>query len=346
MLRIIGLAMLAAVLAFVGFSYYVSQPVFDGLRGQFEPLIADRAEALTFARSGEGLILVSAHEGDAIRGINLTELYGQEATEDLIAFASSLAPESLAELNLDEKRYALNDLLMPLGYSYPSLAAGTNFREHAQEIYSDDPPFLFPKLVDAGPWDQEVPFTSRLDYEAEICMFPLADITDPASLPPFGLVLCNDFTDRWTLIREIDLGQPLGFTGFAAGKGCNSCLPTGYLVVIPRSPDFYRALGVRLYVNNTLRQEFSMEEMILSIEELVAEAFRMREASYWKGDEPVPLFPGDDIPKGTLVLTGTGAGVLFKPANIWNPSFYLRAGDEVITEASYLGHLRNRIGDD
>lgn len=45
----------------------------------------------------------------------------------------------------------------------------------------------------------------------------------------------------------------------------------------------------------------------------------------------------------TLVLTGTAAGVLFKPANIWSQGFYLQAGCVVRTEATYLGHLETQL---
>jgi 2-keto-4-pentenoate hydratase/2-oxohepta-3-ene-1,7-dioic acid hydratase in catechol pathway len=35
--------------------------------------------------------------------------------------------------------------------------------------------------------------------------------------------------------------------------------------------------------------------------------------------------------------------VLFKPLNIWGQQFYLQPGDVVRTQATYLGHLTNRI---
>lgn len=343
MLRLIGLTLILSALALVGFSYYVSQPVVEGTRGSFEPMIANRAVALTFARTEQDLILVSRHAGDAVIGVNLTELYGIEATSDLIRFVSNLDQKTLPDAGPFEERYPLDDLLMPLSYTHPSVAAGTNFREHAEEIYSDDPPFLFPKLAVAGSWNQSVPFLPRLDFEAEVCLFPLADIVSADLLPRFGVVLCNDFTDRWTLVKEIELGQPLGFTGFASGKGCEKCLPTGYLVVVPKSPDFYLSLDVSLYVNDELRQNFAMKDMILPISEFVSQAFENKASVYWKGDEPVSLLPHGSVPEGTLMLTGTGAGVLFKPANIWNQRFYLQAGDVVRTEARYLGHLENRV---
>jgi 2-keto-4-pentenoate hydratase/2-oxohepta-3-ene-1,7-dioic acid hydratase in catechol pathway len=354
-LRTTAIALIALVLAFVGFSFYVSQPVVEGMRGNFEPVIAERADALTFARAAEGLILVTRHEGDAVVGVNLTKQFGEAATADLIAFVSNLKQANLPDANAITERFLLAELVMPLLYTYPSVAAGTNFKEHAEEVYSDDPPFLFPKLAVAGNWNEGVPFLPRLDFEAELCMFPLLDIDididsdidsyiDKASaLPEFGLVLCNDFTDRWTLLSELELGQPLGLTGFAAGKGCENCFPTGYLVVIPKKSEFYLSLEISLYVNDELKQQFNMRDLILPIEDIVVEAFKNKNTDYLNGDHPLSLLPHGSIPKSTLILTGTAAGVLFKPVNIWNQRFYLQPGDTVRTEATYLGHLENEV---
>ncbi len=342
-MKVIVITLIALLLAFAAFSFYVSQPVVEGSRGSFEPVIANPTDALTFARVPEGLILVTQHEGDALIGVNLTARFGEARTADLIDFAADFHQAALPDVKESAERFPLDDLVSPLAYHYPSVAAGTNFKEHAEEIYSDDPPFLFPKLAEAGRWNEGVPFLPRLDFEAELCMFPLADIKSAGSPAEYGLVLCNDFTDRWTLLKELDLGEPLGLTGFASGKGCEKCLPTGYLVVIPRTPDFYLSLNLSLYVNDELRQQFRMADLILPIEEIVSQAFRNRNADYRKADEAVSLLPHDHIPKGTLILTGTAAGVLFKPANIWNQGFYLQAGDVVRTEATYLGHLENTI---
>ena len=343
MLRLLLSALGLLLAVFVGASYYVSMPVVQGTRGDSTFVIADPAEALTFARTSEGLILVAAHQGDAITGANLTALYGEAATADLSAFITSEAGASSALNTAKLERYSLDELINPIKFSYPSVAAGTNFREHAEEVYSDDPPFLFPKLTPPGFWNDAVPFVPRVDFEAEVCAFPLADIRADEPLPTLGWVLCNDFTDRLTLIKEIDLGAPLGQTGFASGKGCAGCLPTGYLVVVPQSPDFYRGVSVSLYVNDQLRQQFDLTEMILSIEEIVAKALTNAEVPYQKGADTVLLLPGNEISKNSLILTGTGAGVLFKPLNIWGQHFYLQRGDVVRTEATYLGHLSNRI---
>ncbi len=152
MLRIavIALVALALALVFIGSSYYVSRPVVEGTLGEFRPLIADRSDALTFARAGKDLILVTAHEVDGITGVNLSKHFGSEVTADLIAFASTLDETALPIGEATLESYPLDALVMPLSYPYPSIAAGTNFKEHAEEVYSDEPPFLFPKLSAAG----------------------------------------------------------------------------------------------------------------------------------------------------------------------------------------------------
>jgi len=82
----------------------------------------------------------------------------------------------------------------------------------------------------------------------------MADIRagDLDNLPDFGLVLCNDFTVRLTLIKDIDLSEPIGLTVFATAMSCTDCLPTGFIVVIPRSAEFYLSLMLSLYVNDAL----------------------------------------------------------------------------------------------
>ena len=330
-------------IALVGFSFSVSTPLFQEQRGDFEPLVADKTDALTFARSGDKLILVGAHKGDYLTGVDLTRLYGVDQTKDLLQFLANIDLATLETLETSSEDFPLTDLTQPLSYTYPAVAAGTNFKKHAEEVYLDDPPFLFPKLVKPDSWQTTVPFVSRLDFEAELCMFPLKDINSPESETPFGLVLCNDFTDRWTLVMNLDLGRPMGQTGFAEGKGCERCLPTGYLVVIPKSPEFYLSLELSLFVNDELRQRFHMSDVILPIEGIVKQAFANKKTEYQKGEEVISLLPSGEIPRGTLLLTGTAGGVIFKPANIWNQGFYLQAGDVVRTESTYLGHLENTI---
>ena len=97
-------------------------------------------------------------------------------------------------------------------------------------------------------------------------------------------------------------------------------------------------------MNDRLRQRFVMDQMILPIDEIVAQAFAEADAPYTYGEETVTLLPSGRIPAGSLILTGTAAGIAFKPVNVWNQGFYLQPGDVVRTEAPFLGHLANVIG--
>lgn len=164
-----------------------------------------------------------------------------------------------------------------------------------------------------------MPFTPRLHYEAELCAFPMADIraSDLDNLPDFGLVLCDDFTNRLTLIKDIDLSEPIGLTSFATAKSCTDCLPTGYLVVIPQSAGFYLSLMLSVYVNDALRLRFNMAGIMLSVEDIVRRSLATQNVEYIRGQNKVSLLSEGFILKGTLILTGTAGGVIFKPANTW-----------------------------
>ena len=113
--------------------------------------------------------------------------------------------------------------------------------------------------------------------------------------------------------------------------------------MIPRRPDFYAALRLELFVNDRLRQRFRAGDMILKPRDIVAQSFASADAPYRRGAERVELMPGGRIPKGALILTGTAAGVMFRPVNIWNPGVYLAPGDLVRTRADFLGEMSNRI---
>ena len=351
-IAILSAAMVAIVM---GYSLIISMPQFDESidmesLGSLE--IAATDQALSFARYDKSgtprLLLVSHLDEGAVYGIELDGLF-PELGQDAIALYNALGFEAMAALFASEPVIAVpvGQLLQPMEFSFPFVAAGTNYKDHADEVYVDDPPFIFTKLAHTTNWNASVDAgsSSHLDYEAEICLVPLVDIETPTDEVVMGLVLCNDFTDRWVLLKELDLGAVMGTTGFASAKGRPGYLPVGYLLVIPRSPDFYEDIGLQLYVNGRMRQNIEADMMILKPQDIVREAFTQAEQTYYRGDEAVPLLPEGKIPAGTLLLSGTGGGVIFKPLNAWNPLLYLKDGDRVVTVADYLGHLDNRVLD-
>jgi hypothetical protein len=83
--------------------------------------------------------------------------------------------------------------------------------------------------------------------------------------------------------------------------------------------------------------------MIWSPAEIVSRALEACDVEYQHRSGPVPLTDCEGIAPRTLVLTGTPGGVLFDVVTLWSPSAYLEAGDEVVTTATHLGILRNRV---
>ena len=206
-LYISGVVLATLLVAFVAFSYHSSALLFDDMRAEYKPAVANPDEALTFARSRTSLILVTDHDEETVSGRDLTAVFGGDADNLQDLFAANRF-DALIKADAPDVIVRLEELVVPINYSFPHIAAGTNFRAHADELYVDDPPFLFPKLSQASYWNASVPFIPRLDFEAELCVFPLQDIVSPATEVTFGLVLCNDFTDRWTLVSDVDLSQP------------------------------------------------------------------------------------------------------------------------------------------
>ena len=342
--RLFSVLLGLAILTFAA-TLYVSRPLFSERLGDLPPLplVADRSEAITLARNVQGLLLVTGAEESQVRAIDLTARFGREATLDTLEFFNANGFEVLQALEGPEITVALDELGAPMAFGDSHLAAGTNYAEHADEVLLDDPPFLFPKLAASTPWNAPIPWAKRLDYEAELGAIPLRVITDPDEDPGYALALANDATDRLTLIRELDFGKPMGTTGFAASKGQAGFLPVGPWIVIPRRPEFYRNLEFRLYVNGELRQRFSTRNMILSIDDIVRQAFNDRSLDYRRGSTRVDLIPDGGVSAGSLILTGTAGGVAFKPLNIWWQPAYLKKGDIVRAEASYLGILENVV---
>jgi 2,4-diketo-3-deoxy-L-fuconate hydrolase len=347
-----GLATAVLLLAaLVVATWQLSRPKFDE-RLEADPLealaIAPPDVALTLARMGSGggprVVLVTRSGPDGLGVVDLEAAFGRPFRDAVEAFAV-LGFDALARAASDAGtvRASYEDLTLPLDAAQPHIAAGTNFRAHAEEVGRDEGPFLFPKLSDATAWDANVPDRARLDYEAEICALTLTPHTAlrPARL---GYLLCNDFTDRWTLVRNIDLDAPMGTTGFPDGKGGAGMLPIGPLLVVPRDADaFYRGLTLELYVDGELRQRAVGGRMIWSPGEIASRALEACDVAYHRQAGSVGLTDCDGIPPRTLILTGTPGGVMFHLLTLWSKHAYLEPGDEVVTVATHLGVLRNRI---
>jgi 2-keto-4-pentenoate hydratase/2-oxohepta-3-ene-1,7-dioic acid hydratase in catechol pathway len=337
------------VLALVGRSIQVSQGLYDE-RIESVPknalALAPLKEALTFAKTRTGeVLLVAALDRNGVVAVNLTAEFDAAGTDTLALYRHFGSDAIRSALDSEVTFVEWEALGLPFKPQDQAVAAGTNFAAHAEEVGLDEGPFLFPKISKPSAWNDTLPQSARLDYEVELCAVPIDDysIDTPSAL---GVTLCNDFTDRWDLVRNIDLDGPLGRTGFADGKSGERRLPLGALLVIPRDTDaFLHGVALGLAVNGDLRQQGRGSQMIWSASKVMQETLLQCDQLYQYQGGSIPLTECGAVRAGTVVMLGTPDGVAFQMPNIWMPWPYLRPGDEVLTYASHLGLLQTKITD-
>lgn len=351
--RVFLTLLLVAGISIYAYSWRLSLPKFDESL-HVNPLansqVAPIAEALTFTRLNAGdVLLVLSSDVDGVAAINLSSTDLPVGLDGVDAYLNLGRNQlvSLAE-DLIVEKFVWESLSTPVVVQDKIVAAGTNFKAHAREVSHDGDPFLFPKLSKITPWNADVTVGTRLDHEVEICAVSLEDYSladaEQSRKIPLAYLLCGDYTDRWLLVKGIDLDSEMGKTGFAAGKGGATRLPVGPFVVIPRAHDFYRTIDMKLYVNQALRQSSSAGLMNWNPWTIMSKSLHACGASYLNGETVVTLLDScEKIPAKTLFLTGTPEGVMFSPITLWSSRFYLERGDLVTSQASYLGVMRNLI---
>ena len=352
-----GLA--AIVVIMIAVSLFVSRPAFEerldpaSLEGA---AIAPVDEALTVARYRDTdghlhLLLVTAFQGGQVTGLDLQE-EGDLQEADPIRFFKTFGYDHIAEtakVGAQPVTVGLAALDVPFVAREFNIGVGANYREHARESGIAETPFLFPKLAQPTRFDSDVARgeSKLLDYEAEIGVVLLDDLAPGGGAPRhLGLVLANELTDRWTLVRSFKPGAIMGTTGFADAKSRAGFAPVGPWLVIPRDLEaFYPRVGLRLYLNGHLRQRDQAGNMTWPPAQVLREIFEKAQQPYHHGETTVALVPSATrwLPAGTVVFSGTPAGVIFKPLNLWNPWVYLRPGDEVVVIGDFLGAVHNRI---
>ncbi|MFY1693170.1 fumarylacetoacetate hydrolase family protein [Plantactinospora sp. WMMB782] len=204
---------------------------------------------------------------------------------------------------------------------------GLNYRDHAAETGAPLPtePVVFMKAADTvvGP-DDEVLLprgSTRTDWEVELAVVigrTARYLAGPGEALDHvaGYAVSHDVSEReYQLERG---GQ------WDKGKNCETFNPLGpWLVTADEVPDPQR-LGLRLWVNGTLRQDGNTANMVFPVAEIVHYLSQF-----------MVLYPGD------VINTGTPAGVaLGQP----EPKPYLVAGDVVELEIDGLGRQRQTVG--
>ncbi|MBC1524252.1 fumarylacetoacetate hydrolase family protein [Listeria booriae] len=206
------------------------------------------------------------------------------------------------------------------------LAVGKNYRKHVLEMGSvaDIPEaiMIFTKsrntlVGNRGQIPLHAEVTRELDYEGELAVVIGKQITnvteDEAMDAVFGYTIINDVTAR-------DLQGK--HKQFYIAKSLDGTCPIGpYVVTKDAIPDPSK-LRIQTFVNEELRQDGKLDQMIFPIAAIIAELS--------KGHT---LVPGDVIATGTP--DGVGKGM--------NPPSFLQAGDTISVTIEGIGTLENQV---
>jgi 2-keto-4-pentenoate hydratase/2-oxohepta-3-ene-1,7-dioic acid hydratase in catechol pathway len=285
--------------------------------------IAPLDDALTFARVRRDgvsrVVAVERYEGGVVSGVDLAVVLGRPVADPIDALRAGGRDglrERIAAAPPDARtRVPATELVSPVDLRDRHVAAGTNYREHAGEAEVTEGPFLFAKLVaPTDPRSRVARGEALLDYEVELAFVTLAEVPTDGRPTSFGLVLCNDYTDRATLLRHVDVWDPTSGAGFATGKSFPCYLPVGDLFVVPRDVRAFAAgLELRLWVNGEPRQRARVADAIWTLDRLLAETWARRDVTWTHRDGEVSLLsPAKTIPDRTLLMSGTPGGTVFR----------------------------------
>lgn len=224
-------------------------------------------------------------------------------------------------------------ILTPVRYPGKILCAGANYWSHLSEMATTISPeatdpyfFLLPATTIVGPGEPiAVPADegAMVDWEGELAVVIGQQARNvsvehaPACVA--GYTICNDVTARGLHQRAAYAGSPFEWDWLGA-KGRDTFLPLGPSMTPSWLVDDPHDLGLRVWVNGTLKQDARTSDLIVNVWQLVAAASSL-----------VTLEPGD------VITTGTPAGVGAPRGE------FLRPGDVVTVEIESLGRLTNPV---
>ncbi|GJN81968.1 hypothetical protein PLIIFM63780_005504 [Purpureocillium lilacinum] len=203
---------------------------------------------------------------------------------------------------------------------------GLNYKQHAQEVGLALPTvptvFLKPSTCIGDPWPATTPLPHLTqkddcgDYEAELAVVigkTAKNVPEERAMDyVLGYTACNDVSSRtsqfaqsqWCFSKGFDGSCPLG--------------PTLLSAALVPDPSAFRVRGLK---NGEVLQDCGADDLIFSIPKLVSF-----------------LSQGTTLPAGTVIITGTPAGVGVGR----EPKVTLRRGDEFAVEIlPHIGTLVN-----
>ncbi len=344
--------------------------------------IAPVDEALTFARFERGgalhVLAVERYADGDVEGVDLSVALAEPVADpiDLFNAYGFDGIRSAIEAAPSRTVVDVSALKLPVELRAHHVAGGTNFPEHADEAGVEGGPYLFPSLkAPTGPYSTVPINKGLLDYEVELAWVTLTPVEEGTVPEYMGLIVCNDYTDRETLLQHLDPDDIASGVGFTTGKSFPGYLPVGNLFVIPEDHRaFSDAIELQLYVNRNLRQRAVVERAVWGIDEMFEQTWARRGKTWEHRGRRYPLYEDGALEDRTFLMSGTPPGVIFNEVGAepratafldfvffgWDGTLadhaiddyirdakaagiYLMPGDEVLVHVDYLGVVQNEV---
>ncbi len=268
-------------------------------------------------------VVVHSDDHDAIADVmaELPEL--PRSLAELVPQLAGWRPQlDLAALLAPRLELGMIELHAPIPQPRHFFAAGLNYADHAREMGVPLPtqPRLFVKLSGTiqGPFAavRHPGFSDTLDYEGELALVVSRSCRD---VPESAAADC---IAGYLVVNDLSIRALVNPDSVVLGKGCDGFAPQGpWLTTCEEIPD-PRALRIRTWVNDELRQDGSVGELVHGPTTLLSWCSR-----------GITLQPGDIISTGSPC--GCGHGM--------NPPRYLKPGDRVRVSIDGLGEIQSAI---
>ncbi|KAH6679398.1 hypothetical protein B0J14DRAFT_473007, partial [Halenospora varia] len=250
---------------------------------------------------------------------------GKDVSVNVYSGTSVLSPGSSTD-----KTETIEKLLSPLAESEVGTirCIGLNYVQHANEAKMAIPtvPTVFMKpstsLADPYPSPTIVPkWTLKddsCDYESELVIVigkKCKDVSESQAMDyVLGYTASNDVSSRTSQFAQ---------SQWSFSKGFDGACPIGPVLVSKELIPDPAKLHMRGLKNGKVMQDCGIDDLIFSVPKIVSF-----------------LSQGTTLPAGTIILTGTPAGVGFS----FSPKEYLRDGDEFAVEIlPFIGTMTTKF---
>lgn len=245
--------------------------------------------------------------------------------EDGVYTIKKLVGKIFDSLEATEEIVKTDKLLCPLPHTPIIICIGLNYKSHAEEAKLEVPkyPAVFTKPSDAlaGPFETipTHPDTRPLlDYEGELAIIigkNAKDVSEADALDyVLGYAAANDLSARNFQIPEASGGQ------YCYAKSFDKFGPIGHSITSPSLFNDPIDARITTKVNGAIRQDSNTNDLIFGVRQLISHLSR-----------------GTTLRKGTVIMTGTPAGVGYFRKE------FLVDGDVVEVEIEGVGRVRNVI---